>query len=468
MRHTLRVLGEPRAVALAAVCAGVFAGWRLVPFAAVHGGGGLVLLLGAWLVVGLPLVVAESALGSALQGSLPECMRRCLRRAEWLAWAAVATTALLALALVAGGVERLLALLGLPWGGDLGGSRLDGLRVLVLAGAWWGVDRVAAGGLARVANWAARLLAAALVLLVPLVLVAVALPGASLGLVPVLDPGFDVLADPRCWSGAVVLAVVVAGAGCGLTTTLVGIRQRFSDLTSTLVALAAAGLLVQVLLLVAAAALAGHHAWANGVDSVGVLGSHPAVRDQQLAAGLVAAGLPLPLASLALVPGLLLEAALAPVLVLVPALAWRRAGSQADIPVIVIRLSLVGLALGLVSTTTIGGGLAPLLSRGLVAIALPLLAAGLVWAMVAGIGLPALLDHLRAYASIPVGQAWRACLAVIAPLACTGAAAIEVVALLTEPGLGPAWVRVLVGLGPVVCLPLVGWFLVGLRERCSR
>jgi neurotransmitter:Na+ symporter, NSS family len=238
---------------LAAVGSAVGLGniWRF-PYVAWENGGGafFVPYLFALLTAGIPLLVLEYALGHRFRGSAPLSLRRLHRRAEWIGWWQVAVCFLIAsyyAVVIAWAAGYTWFSIGTAWNDDpegfffedylgvtaagtVGGFRLGVLLPLVLV---WVVTLVVLnGGVRRGIERANRVLIPLLVAMFLIIVVrAVTLDGAAIGLDALFAPDWSRITDGSVWVAAYGQIFFSLSIGFAIMITYASYLPREGDLT---------------------------------------------------------------------------------------------------------------------------------------------------------------------------------------------------------------------------------------------
>jgi neurotransmitter:Na+ symporter, NSS family len=238
---------------LAAVGSAVGLGniWRF-PYVAWENGGGafFVPYLFALLTAGIPLLVLEYAIGHRFRGSAPLSLRRLHPRAEWIGWWQVAVCFLIAsyyAVVIAWAAGYAWFSVGTQWGDDpeafffesylgvtdpgtVGGLRLGVLVPLVLV---WGLTlAVLSGGIRRGIERANRVLIPLLIaMFLVIVIRAVTLEGAGVGLEALFEPDWESIGDASVWVAAYGQIFFSLSIGFAIMITYASYLPRDGDLT---------------------------------------------------------------------------------------------------------------------------------------------------------------------------------------------------------------------------------------------
>lgn len=254
MEHDREQWGTRAGFLLAAVGSAIGLGniWRF-PYVAWENGGGAFFFpyLFALLTAGIPLLVLEYSLGHRFRGSAPLSFRRLHPRTEWIGWWQVAICFVIAsyYAVVLGWAAAYTWFsIGRRWGddpesflfdrylgvveaGQVGGLRLGVLvPVLVIWGVSWLVLR---SGVRRGIERANRILIPLLVASFLIIVVrAVTLPGAALGLDQLFRPDWSRIANGSVWVAAYGQIFFSLSVGFAIMITYASYLPRRSDLTN--------------------------------------------------------------------------------------------------------------------------------------------------------------------------------------------------------------------------------------------
>jgi neurotransmitter:Na+ symporter, NSS family len=247
------VWGSRSGFILAAVGSAIGLGniWRF-PYVAYENGGGAFFLpyLFALLTAGIPILVLEYAIGHRERGSAPLALRRLHPRAEWIGWWQVTICFLIAsyyAVVIAWAAAYTWFSLDLRWradpeafffedylavtdAGTIGGIR-PGVLVPVLL-IWAVTLGVLAGGVRRGIERANRVLIPLLVgSFLVIVLRAVTLEGAALGLDALFRPDWSRIGDASVWVAAYGQVFFSLSIGFAIMITYSSYLPRDGDLT---------------------------------------------------------------------------------------------------------------------------------------------------------------------------------------------------------------------------------------------
>jgi NSS family neurotransmitter:Na+ symporter len=228
--------------------------WRF-PYIAYENGGGAFFLpyLFALLTAGIPLLIAEVALGHRFRGVTPLAFARLSRGAEWVGWWQLAISFVISTyyaVIVAWAMAYTVFSVGLRWGGDTEGfltgsflnvvdtpgavGPLEGGVLIPLAIVWVLTLVILFQGVRRGLERANRiLLPILLVTFLAVVLRAVTLPGAGGGLNALFQPDLAGLRDSRVWIAAYSQIFFSLSVGFGIMATFGSYLPRRGELANS-------------------------------------------------------------------------------------------------------------------------------------------------------------------------------------------------------------------------------------------
>jgi neurotransmitter:Na+ symporter, NSS family len=238
---------------LAAVGSAVGLGniWRF-PYVAWENGGGafIVPYLFALLTAGIPLLVLEYAIGHRFRGSAPLSLRRLHPRVEWIGWWQLAVCFLIAsyyAVVIAWAAAYGWFSIGTRWGEDTEAfffeTYLDVTDPGTVGGLRWGVLlpllviwaltlTVLSGGIRRGIERANRVLIPLLVAMFLVIVVrAVTLDGATVGLQSLFEPDWSSIGDASVWIAAYGQIFFSLSIGFAIMITYASYLPRRGDLT---------------------------------------------------------------------------------------------------------------------------------------------------------------------------------------------------------------------------------------------
>ncbi len=228
--------------------------WRFPAQAFANGGGAfLIPYFVALLVAGIPLVIAEYALGNRFQAAAPEVYRRLGARFEPVGWWAVAVgfavaiyyaviiawsikyvvisvSALLSGELAWAGAPREFFATASNWTGDSSGLAVT--IIAALAVNWVLVYLSIVKGVMRVGKIVLITVPLPILLLVLMLIRAVTLPGAVNGVAYYLTPDFSALSDPSVWIAAFGQIFFSLSVGWGILIAYSSYLPREADIVN--------------------------------------------------------------------------------------------------------------------------------------------------------------------------------------------------------------------------------------------
>jgi NSS family neurotransmitter:Na+ symporter len=260
--------------------------WRF-PYVAYENGGGAFLLpyLVALLTAGIPLLILEYTIGHRFRGSPPLSFRRLSRPAEAIGWWQVAICFVIAVyyaVIIAWAVRYTGFSVGLQWGDDpnsfLFGDFLQladepGIVSSYVSGVAWpliAVWVVTLGvlffGVRRGIERANKIFIPLLVLLFgALVVRAVTLDGAEVGLDALFTPDWSAITDGSVWVAAYGQIFFSLSVGFGIMITYASYLKRRADLTGSALVAGFANSSFEILAGIGVFATIGFMATASGV-----------------------------------------------------------------------------------------------------------------------------------------------------------------------------------------------------------
>ncbi|NYI95327.1 NSS family neurotransmitter:Na+ symporter [Streptomonospora nanhaiensis] len=260
--------------------------WRF-PYIAYENGGGafLVPYLVALLTAGIPLLIMEYAIGHRFRGSAPASFRRMSRPTEALGWWQVAISFVIAVyyaVIVAWGACYAWFSLTQAWGEDPDAFLFqDFLQVSEapgaitgyvpgvlwpLVGVWIVVLVILVLGVRRGIEWANRIFIPLLgVLFAILVVQALFLDGAEVGLDALFAPDWSAITDGSVWVAAYGQIFFSLSVGFGIMITYSSYLRRRSDLTGSAMVAGFANSSFEILAGIGVFATLGFMAVASGV-----------------------------------------------------------------------------------------------------------------------------------------------------------------------------------------------------------
>jgi neurotransmitter:Na+ symporter, NSS family len=249
------VWGSQFGFVLAAIGSAIGLGniWRFSYLAYDNGGGAfLVPYFIALFTAGIPLMILEFGIGHQHIASAPMAFARIHRRWEWLGWWAV-TFVMFGIVLyyavvISWCLNYLIFSLSLSWGEDpnafffhsfLGMSKGPGdigtIRIPILAGlgvVWVLNWAIVYQGVRRGIEWANKIFMPLLFFLTAVLIIwAVTLDGAGIGIRAYLTPDFSVLARPKVWIDAFSQIFFTLSLGFGIMIAYASYLPRRANLT---------------------------------------------------------------------------------------------------------------------------------------------------------------------------------------------------------------------------------------------
>ncbi|WP_252976007.1 sodium-dependent transporter [Janibacter melonis] len=479
--------GTRKAFIFAAIGSAVGLGniWRF-PYVAYEGGGGafLVPYLVALLLAGIPMLFLDYAMGHRYRGSAPLAFRRISKRGEWFGWWQVLITVVIGIyypAIIAWAIRYTGFSVDKAWGSDpeaflfgdfLQAAKAPGPTLDVVPGVLipmvvvWAVTLgvLALGVQAGIGRTATIFIPALVIAFAILVVVALTLPGASVGLNALFSPDWSALAEPGVWVSAFGQIFFSLSVGFGIMITYASYVGRQTDLTGSGAVVAFSNSSFELLAGVGVFAVLGFLASSSGqpVDEVVAQGiglafvAFPAILNEAPAGVLLGV----------LFFGSLVVAGLTSLISIVEvgisAIRDKTGAGR------VAATMIIGLPMAVVSCVLLGttGGLYVLdtvdnfiNSFGILLVAaLSMLAIGWVWRR-----LRPLADHMNVHSSIRLGAWWRVLVAALVPLVLVVMLVLELVDNVETPYEGyPSSLLWTFGWGLVIALPVIALLLARL------
>lgn len=270
--------------------------WRFPGVAYTNGGGAFLLpYLFSLVLVGIPVLLFDYAMGHRYRGSAPTVYRRVKRSSEWIGWFQVLVSFVImsyyAVVIAWAGSYAWFSF-KLAWGKDAAGfffgkylhiAEAPGIsaspvwQVLVPLVAVWGIALFIIGrGVVSGLEKANKVFLPVLVILFgALVVRALYLPGAVQGLTAFFTPNWSALADPNVWMAAFAQIFYSLSIGFGIMLTYASYLKRRSNLGGTGLVAAFANSSFEILAGVGVFAALGFMAHQQGVgvgDLEGIAG----------------------------------------------------------------------------------------------------------------------------------------------------------------------------------------------------
>ncbi|WP_153397223.1 sodium-dependent transporter [Ornithinicoccus halotolerans] len=461
--------------------------WRF-PYVAYEGGGGAFILpyLVALLTAGLPFLLLDYAMGHRHRGSAPLSFARARRAAEGLGWWQVGICFVIAVyyaAVIAWALRYTGFSVTQAWGEDpegffftdflqLGDPGVDmvfvpGVLIPMLA-VWLGLAVVMALGVQRgVGKVALIFMPVLLLVFLALVVQAVLLPGASVGLEALFAPNWAALADPGVWGAAYGQIFFSLSIGFGIMITYASYVGRDTDMTGSALVVGFSNSGFELLAGIGVFSALGFMAQASGVAVGEVVASgvglafvaFPAIISEAPAGAVLGV---LFFGSLVLAG---ITSLISVVEVVISAvrdkfeLSRGVATSVVVVPTSVISLLMFSTSSGLY-VLDIADHFINRFGILLVAVVSMLV---LTWALRL---LPTLADHLNRVGSVRLGVGWRALVGVVAPIALGYVLVDALLTDLRQPYEDyPAWMLGTFGWGAAVAVLVLGFVLSALPWR---
>ena len=228
--------------------------WRF-PYVAYENGGGAFLIpyLAALLTAGIPLLILEYTVGHRFRGSPPLAFRRLSRPAETIGWWQVGICFIIATyyaVIIAWAVRYTGFSIGLQWGDDPEGflfgqflkvADTPGLGSSYVAGVLWPLIAVWVVTLGVLALGVRRGIERASKIFIPLLVVlfgalvvrALFLEGAGIGLDALFSPDWSAITDGSVWVAAYGQIFFSLSVGFGIMVTYASYLRRRADLTGS-------------------------------------------------------------------------------------------------------------------------------------------------------------------------------------------------------------------------------------------
>jgi neurotransmitter:Na+ symporter, NSS family len=478
-----------RVFILAAIGSAVGLGniWRF-PYVAYENGGGAFILpyLVALLTAGLPFLLLDYAIGHRSRGSAPLSFVRIDRRIEFLGWWQVGVCFMIAVyyaAVIAWAVRYTLFSVTKAWGDDpeafLFGTFLQagdpGVTVDIVPGVIVPLALVWIAVLITMALGVQRGIGAVAVIFIPLLVIAFAalvvqallLPGAAVGLEALFSPDWEALADPSVWGAAFGQIFFSLSIGFGIMITYSSYVARRTDMTGSAFVVGFANSGFELLAGIGVFAALGFIATASGV-------AVDEVASQGLGLAFVAFPIIINEAPAGAVLGVLFFASLviAGVTSLVSVIEVVISAVRDKFELSRVRATLVvGLPAAVISlaffSTTSGVYVLDIVDHfinqfGILAVAVVSM---LVVAYVAR-GLPDLADHLNEFGSVRLGRWWFVLVGGITPLALAFVLLRQLITDIVTPYEGyPAWMLGVLGWGAAIGVLVFGLLATRVRWR---
>ncbi|MCU0301187.1 MAG: sodium-dependent transporter [Candidatus Nanopelagicales bacterium] len=478
-----------RVFILAAIGSAVGLGniWRF-PYVAYENGGGAFILpyLVALFTAGIPFLFLEYALGHKHRGSAPLSFARLSRGTEGLGWWQVGICFMIAVyyaAVIGWALSYTVFSLGKSWGTDPNafffgeylqvgdpGVTLDVVPgvLLPLAVVWLALIVVMALGVSRGVGATSVIFIPVLVVAFgALVVQALLLPGATLGLDALFAPNWSALAEPAVWAAAYGQIFFSLSIGFGIMITYSSYVHRHTDMTGSAMVVGLSNSGFELLAGIGVFAALGFMAQAAGaaVGEVATSGiglafiAFPTIVNEAPAGAVLGV---LFFASLVMAGFTSLVSVLEVVISAVRdklEVSRTRATLLVTVPCAVLSL--------LWFSTTSGIYVLDIVDHFINRFGILLVAVVSMLVVAWGVrALPRLRDHLNRDGSVPVGAWWIVLIAGVTPLALGFVLVRELWAVLQEPYGGyPQWMLLVFGWAVVVLVAGVGFLLARVPWR---
>jgi len=226
--------------------------WRF-PYMAYKNGGGAFLIpyFIALFTVGIPLLIAEFAIGSIFKKSAPISLRKVNKKAEWVGWLGVFSAFFISIyycVLIAWCLCYLFHSFGLIWQPDASSfffNRFLGITsspailgeinvqiVFALLFIWTSIYLILYKGVKSIGKVASIIVPLPTILLLILTIIGSSLPNASDGLNFYLSPNFSKLASPSIWLAAYAQIFFSLSLAQGIMIAYASFLEKKSDITN--------------------------------------------------------------------------------------------------------------------------------------------------------------------------------------------------------------------------------------------
>lgn len=461
--------------------------WRF-PYVAYENGGGAFIIpyLVALLTAGLPFLLLDYGLGHRYRGSAPLAFRRAHRSAEGLGWWQVAICFVIAVyyaAVIAWAARYAFFSIDKAWGDDpegfLFGSYLQagdpGIGLDFVSGVtvplvlvWVAVLGIMALGVQKgIGATSVVFIPVLFVAFIALVVVALTLDGASVGLDALFTPDWGALGETSVWIAAFGQIFFSLSVGFGIMITYASYVGRRSDMTGSGLVVGFANSGFELLAGIGVFAALGFMATASGttVDAVATDGlglafiAFPAIINEAPAGALIGV---LFFGSLVVAGVTSLVSVIEVVISAVrDKFEMSRVGASmaVGVPAALISITLLGTTTGVYVLDIVDH----FINRfGILVVAVASMVA-LSW-VVRKTGL--LREHLNRDGSVHIGTWWQWLIGILAPAALTFILVNEFINNLQEPYEGyPTWMLNTLGWGLAVAVVLVGLLAARLPWR---
>ncbi len=261
--------------------------WRFSYLCYRHGGGAfLIPYFLALIAVGIPLLILEFGLGHSQRGSAPKSFRRISKKWEWLGWWPVLLVmfgiVVYYAVIISWSLNYVFYSATISWGADPnafffneflnitgGPGEIGGVVLPVLLGLFfiWFLNWVIVYfGIEKGIERATKILMPVMLLLtIILVIWAVNLPGAGVGIVHYIRPDFSTLSNPRVWIDAFSQIFFTLSIGFGIMIAYASYLPEKSDLTGSAIVASVANCVYSIIVGFAVFGTLGYMAVEQGV-----------------------------------------------------------------------------------------------------------------------------------------------------------------------------------------------------------
>lgn len=259
--------------------------WRFPFLAYEHGGAAFVLaIIIANVLVGIPLLILEVGLGQMIQGGAPESFGNIKKGFRYIGWLALVFGFMVLsyyMSVMAWGIDYLASSFSLLWGADtsnfffneiiqvssgvgvIGGISWPVFTAFILGWAlvyfsvWKGVK-----GISSIVKWTATV---PFVILGILIIRALTLPGAMIGIRAFLIPDWSALLDPSLWLAAFSQVFFSLSLAFGIMIAYGSLKKKQSEITRGVLWVAFGNFMVSFLSGIAVFGTLGYMASVKGV-----------------------------------------------------------------------------------------------------------------------------------------------------------------------------------------------------------
>lgn len=455
--------------------------WRFPALAFEHGGGAFVLaIIIANLVIGIPLLLLEVGLGQKMQKGTVQAFAGIKSAFRYVGWAALIMGFIVLsyyMAVVAWGLDYFGAAFTTAWGDDtkafffenvlqlsegvgtIGGISFPVLAafivgwILVYFSVWKGVKSVSA-----VVKWTATL---PFLILFILVIRAVTLEGAGIGISQYLIPQWGALLDPQLWLAAFSQVFFSLSLAFGIMIAYASLNRRENEIVGSVIWIAVGNFFVSFLSGLVVFGTLGYMALQQGVVVSDVVAGGPSLVFVVLPQAINL--LPAFNALFAVIFfGMLLTLAIDSAFSLLEALSttFRDRFPEVSTKKITMVLSLVGMVAGLIFTTKAGLYFLDIVDHFVVNYGLIII--GLLEAVIVGWlwKIDEFTDYINAHSDIKVGALWQFSIKFIIPIFLSLLLVWNLINEFKEPYEGyPVEALIWLGVVPLLAVPFAAMLL---------